>query len=253
MHGGVQVFDSMKHDAARWGAAITSDEPPRDLVRLADVVKGRIDDRRPLREAARSVIDVLEAAPVTEWFLLDQGDRAKVLSPADLWCPPVRQAFVDLDEPATGHRVGLSASWNVLPASSPWATFDPPQERVGLRGLVGCLRDCWTTPGCNVPNDLDRDDAGARVALLRSDVLRLFGEARANVANGVVQPIGGTWPHAKDVRWTEAEIVAIYAMRDNGMSEVQIAGVVGCSRQLVSQKAPKRRKGADPFAGLQLA
>lgn len=51
----------------------------------------------------------------------------------------------------------------------------------------------------------------------------------------IVEPEGGTWPHRDKADWTEAERSAMQAMRKRGMTDAQLAAVVGCSRQRVGQ------------------
>jgi hypothetical protein len=51
----------------------------------------------------------------------------------------------------------------------------------------------------------------------------------------IVEPEGGTWPHRGKAGWTDAERAAMQEMRDRGMTDAELAAVVGCSRQRVGQ------------------
>lgn len=51
----------------------------------------------------------------------------------------------------------------------------------------------------------------------------------------IVDPEGGSWPHRGKAGWTDAERAAMQDMRGRGMTDAELAAVVGCSRQRVGQ------------------
>lgn len=66
----------------------------------------------------------------------------------------------------------------------------------------------------------------------------------------VVLPIGSCWPHVKDAKWTAAELQALREMRQAGMTDVDIAKAVGCSRQIIGEQIGSRKANKKADADL---
>lgn len=169
------MWGETEHDAGRWGAAYSDEAEPREVVRLADVVRHLIDAKTPVRVSAREVIKTLRASPVAEWFLLQQGCRAESLHSGDRWYSMSGEST----DPLT-----TTLSWRVLPETSLSARLlaryeEMPPEMVGYQGMLACLGMSWTSDFTKTSEDLDRHELAACLAILKTDALRLFGAPRA--------------------------------------------------------------------------
>lgn len=128
-------------------------------------------------------------------------------------------------------------------------------ELRGAAGLIEWLRHCWAVMG-NSLADLDSAENGrpASIAMLEADAVRLFPELFPQVAAGtdarqgladervgavadqLVQPEGGQWPHVDGQAWTESERAALFLMRhrDKRTGE-DLAGIAGVKRQRIDE------------------
>ena len=171
----MQVLNPFDHDEYRWGAALTADIEPRELIRLADVVKRRIDLRTPVKRAAREVINLLRANPPREWFVLSPGDLAFAVDDCHGWrIPrPLQLSPWELFAPVV-FRTDYREPWSlwVRNAQKPLVEHDFPYDWFGHEGVYVCLTECWLNTA-RAPLDLD-EDLAARVAILKTDAQRLF-------------------------------------------------------------------------------
>lgn len=201
-----------EHDTDKWGSLLSPER--RDLVRLANVVAFCMTrDRLPVRRAAAAVLDALAALPLADLFLLKPGDFAEQLTDATVIPYP-----------------GPNVWW--VDALSTDAAFD---DLSGSAQVIWWVRQEWTEEAAAVA-DLDKSPGGA-LAMLASDAVRLFGGGVADGTEaGLATSLAPRWPHAKGVKWTDAEKDAMRAMREQGQSDEEIAKTVGCSRQVVGQQ-----------------
>jgi hypothetical protein len=159
------------HDHERWGVAWSSDTEPRSLVRIADVVRGLVDSRNPLRLAAKQAIERLQSHGCCEFFVMVRGGSATRVGLEDLWCSygvPESYGGAEDGKPFIGE-------WHVIPGNSEWAHFEPDPLRVGLAGLYACLQNSWGERAVTL-TDLDAGIAGT-LAMLTSDAVEAFGGA----------------------------------------------------------------------------
>ena len=184
------------HDAKVWGALLTSESPPRAVVRIADLVQ-YVADRKGVPAVRDIAAQVLEAigAGAPGLYLLNQGSMAAPLDPAHLW----RHAFVSGAEHQAESRrqiqsmPGLVNLWPVkpdeadargLPADDGTRTkcghapFDPDwpalPELAGPAGALQLARLQWVERARRFA-DLDAGDLG-RLAVPLAWVVAKFGK-----------------------------------------------------------------------------
>lgn len=220
--------------------------PDADLILLADVVRqvGNVA-KVPLKAAAADVLDALgkDAAGL---FGLRPGDW-----PIELSEGGPNACISQALQRQQGRRVlsrGIDSQGALLSSGYQSPSVEPLPP--GRAGWLALLRTLWVdaTP-------LERGDGhldfgvGGHVAITRKDAARLFGVGAASLAmvaiqpsaadagdgtdNTIVQPDGAAWPHAKGAKWTDAERVAMRAMRTDGMTDAAIGAAAGCKRQIV--------------------
>jgi hypothetical protein len=156
------MLAAIEHDAERWGVSYSDEAHPRELTRLADLAKQRTNSQTGVRDAGAAVLGALMKSAPAEWFVLQPGGRARSLLETDLWCDP--------PDPLLRNN---GDDWRLVRGESPWAQFDASLDRLGRAGLMECLIDSWCRATCAA--DLDEGIA-ARIAILRIDAQRLFGD-----------------------------------------------------------------------------
>ena len=184
------------HDADAWGPLLTSESPPRAVVRIADLVQ-YVADRKGVPAVRDIAAQVLEAigAGAPGLYLLNQGSMAAPLDPAHLW----RRAFVSGAEHQAESRrqiqsmPGLIDLWPVkpdeadargLPADDGTRTkcghapFDPDwpalPELAGPAGALQLARLQWVERARTFA-DLDAGDLGRLAVPLAWAVVK-FGK-----------------------------------------------------------------------------
>lgn len=190
-------------------------------MRLADVVAHCMAvEKLPLRRAAEKVLQELEDDSTVDLYELVPGDWGKPVSEEAVFSEDV-----DLE---TGIPFPTVSFWEEQPPPI------PPESR-GRAGALTWLRSVWTKQARN-PQDLDFSRGGP-VAVLATKAAQLFDYGTADgTESGLSIWLAPRWPHAKGVKWTDAEKGAMRAMREQGQSDEEIAKAVGCSRQVVGQQ-----------------
>jgi hypothetical protein len=169
-------MSEIEHDANRWGVPYTDEATPRELTRLADLVKQEmsLDPTKALGDAVNSVINALCREPKIDVFLLRTARKARPLLDTDWWITPLRSRGAWI---LRGGALDYSNSWQVAPATSSLLADEPLDERKqGRAGLIYCLRECWYGMARQVA-DLDQDLA-SRVAVLSVDAHLLTSAVR---------------------------------------------------------------------------
>lgn len=194
------MLDEIKHDWRRWGAAFTNDETPTELVRVAELVRRRMDDKTPLRLAANEVIGQLIRCRVERFFLLVPGYRATHLSDYVLWTSPNHYRQPDTSERASYEKPWVLSKDQIEDGvwAADRASTDALAQRHQWRGRAGvfpCLCECWLGVA-RQDLDLDQDIAG-RLAILKTDAQRLFGAHGAGTATvHQLRPVKSVVPDA---------------------------------------------------------
>jgi hypothetical protein len=204
-------------EVGRW-VLWTDEAEPRELVRLADVIRSRAGAKTSLREAAGQVaLKVFAEAKGTELFLIREFDAPLVVDANVCWLVPDSLA---------------GREWRYSTSSSRFTADQVPDDFRGVQGAFACMVDS----GSKQQLELDAGLAG-QLAILVGDAEKLFGAIRMVEDARVVQPEGGKWPRTKTRGWTNPEKSAMSKMRGAGMSDKEIAGTVdptgATSRQAV--------------------
>lgn len=197
------------HDEAKNGRLLSVDGP---LCNLGDLVRVWMHyTPTSLRPAVRHVLDVVEADETVKLYLTAPLDDAVAVPDAHVW------------------RRARGAQ---------------PESR-GRSGLLGSLRSFWLADRMSEQGLFNYALRHGQVAILTTDARRLGllsspdSETAQSPAQevAVFHPVGAVWPHQHGADWTDAERDAMFKMRHlEGLSDQQIAGVAGCTRQIVAQQ-----------------
>lgn len=156
----------------RWGSRYTAEEPPCELVRLANVVRRLIDPVTPVAVAAFKVINALAALTnIEDVFELQRGKRAAPIQASDVWRYPLNMSERYILR-GVQHRDG-DELWQRLAASFADIEVEVDQTDVaGRKGLIICLRWSWSYK-LKARADLDAGLAG-RIAIRLADAEHLL-------------------------------------------------------------------------------
>ena len=152
----------------RWGSPFTKENEPREVVRLAILVRQRIKLTVPIRDAVFEVLAALRAASIKEFFLMQPGNRPLALKDADRWVMPPSMTSSGI---LKGFKRTYKLGW-FHDTGPDWLTSDDDEWTAGAAGRRWCLQECWLFTAKRV-DDLDEDLAG-RIAILKTDAQRLF-------------------------------------------------------------------------------
>ena len=215
-------------DLDRWGAMFTDEEPPRELIRLADIVRQRISPTKPVAEVAYDLLDELSSpdAPPLDIFLLRRGRRAFQVQPLDAWQLPLRlnQTYI-----LRGVREPGDDEWRVVPAAVAHIAGPAMRRVTGHQGLLHCLRISWAYRAERAA-DLDEGLAG-RVAILKCDAHLLLPMSVPTSASTSVPIKPGKAPGAI---WT-AEIHRVLLLQHRALMKANPKlGIEAADRELAN-------------------
>ena len=260
-----------KHDVSRLGPlkADPADEaaPGGALCSLIDLVAWVMHrDGLPRRPAAAAVVD--ELARATPPLYLTNCDTWATRSPVEyVWRQAVEERAGRVGEQVATRAGNWATDWGQIDCGSRFelrrTVVKPRAASPGAYGDPGALQmlhEAW----CH-DDVATRDKAmkahGAmleRLAIPLRVAVELLGYGSPAIAapgasdaarsadaetlagigtdSRIVQPKGSTWSHKKGDKWSAAEKEAMRAMRAAGMTDAEIAGEVGCTRQVVGQQ-----------------
>lgn len=248
-------MSEIEHDENRWGVAYTAEATPRELVRLADLVKREMasDRTKSLGDAVILVINALCGGPKIEFFLLQKARKARALRENDWWVTPLRSRSEWI---VKGGAMDFCSSWALVPdTAADLAEYPLDERKQGLAGMFFCLRECWYMTA-KTPADLN-EDLAARVAILKCAAQDLFNApttpADAAPAKKLKNP-GDVWnkEHRAGLLAQCESLTAGFNAVKVASADEQVGNIWGISASSVKQQrllAIKERKQASSSDG----
>jgi len=220
----------------RYGSPFTKENEPRQVERLAVLVRQQINLNTPICDAVWQVLRALRAASVKEYFLMQPGHQPLALKDTDRWFTPRSMT-------SSGILKGFNRTYKFgwFHETGPdWLPHDDDDEwTAGAAGRLLCLHECWLFTAKRV-DDLDEDLAG-RIAVLKTDADRLFGSSQAAPVKHQLEKLKS--PGDKWTKKHRAGLLAQFTALTSGpnetkayLADAQIAAAWDISESSVKQQ-----------------
>ncbi len=245
-------LDLIDHDADLWGSVWTDEPEPRELVRVAEVVKQLVSPRMPIRLAVASVIKRLEEATISSWFRLVAGDAPSTDVEHLVFAPPGTKRRFDDDWMTVLRTDTLTEAWEWCPVDEASRTFELDELAVrrlqGQRGLLSYLRGAWTGDSMRSVKQLDDDVLANRIAIPRADAVAAFGTVEAPSKQvdytrlKALRTGGGAWSDEALGELAAVHAALVASGHKTTSADVKIGEVLSLSESAVKQQRLKTTK-----------